>query len=344
MAGASERARAPVGNRVWPGAWNGIKRWLPWVAAAAILGWLSSRVPVDALRAALRHGSYLPLALFVLFETLAILPLDVFATREALGIVGVRRGFKELFLLRGATYLLGLLSYVAGQGGVGVYLARSGVRAARAAGAMLFLMISNGMVLVGIAALGLLIDLPRERRELLLLLIAGAFAGIALYLAVIAARPRWLAARPALAPLFEAGVRGHLRAAAARLPHLLIMAAMQWGSFLVWGIALPFWRTLALMTVVLLVAALPITPSGLGTSQVLQVLFFSPWAAGADAAARGADVLALSLVHYVFGLVGQALLGVVCLAALRRVGKDDEDKDQKDGKDREDRKDERDGG
>ena len=328
MAGASEAAwRLPA----WASRWG--RRWLPWLAAAAILAWLTTRVPLDALRAALRHGSYLPLAVFVLFETLAILPLDVFATREALAIVGVRRGFLELLLLRGATYLLGLVSYVAGQGAVGVYLARGGVRASRAAGAMLFLMISNGVVLVAIAALGLLVDLPRDRRELLLLLVLGALAGIALYLAVIGARPRWLTGRTALAPLFEAGVGGHLRAAAARLPHLLIMAALQWGAFLVWGIALPFWRTLALMTVVLLVAALPITPSGLGTSQVLQVLFFSPWAAGADAAARSADVLALSLVHYVFGVGWQGLVGLVCLAGLRRAGgKDSRDnKDSKDG-------------
>src|SRR5262249_49016899 len=160
--------------------------------------------PVDALRAALRHGAYLPLALYVALGTLAILPLDVFATREALSVVGVRRAFRELFLLRGATYLLGLLSYVAGQGGVGVYVARSGLRASRAAGAMLFLMISNGIVLVAIASLGLLVDLPRDRRELLLFLIFGALAGIVLYLAVIALRPGWLAGRSALAPLFEA--------------------------------------------------------------------------------------------------------------------------------------------
>lgn len=297
-----------------------LRRWLPWLAAAAILAWLLSRVPGDALRAALRHGNYLLFGAFVLVETLAILPLDAFATRKALSIAGVRRTFTDLFLLRGATYLLGLLSYVAGQGGVGVYLARTGVRAARVAGAMLLLMISNGMVLVLIAGVGLLADLPEDRRELLLWLIAGAFAGIVLYLGVIAARPRWLADRPPLAPLFEAGLGGHLEAAAARLPHLLLMAALQWGALRIWGIPVPFWRGVSLMTVVLLVAALPVTPSGLGTAQVLQVVFFSPWAAGADAAARSGDVLAQSLVHYVFGVLWQAAVGVVCLALLRRRG------------------------
>lgn len=302
------------------------------MAAFGILGWLVSRVPVDTLRAALRHGSYLPLAVFVLIETVAVLPLDAFATREALAIAGVRRTFGELFLLRGATYLLGLLSYVAGQGGVGVYLARGGVRAGRAAGAMLFLMISNAMVLVAVAALGFLADLPRDRRELLLVLVLGALAGIALYLVVIAARWRWLASRPPLEPLFEAGLGGHLAAAAARLPHLLALAALNWGAFRVWGIAIPFWHGLALMTVVLLVGALPITPSGLGTTQVLQVLFFAQWAPAATPAARAADVLAFSLVHYVFGVGWQALVGLVCLAGMRRA-EDKDDKDSRDGKD-----------
>ena len=177
-----------------------------------------------------------------------------------------------------------------------------------------------------LAALGLLADLPGERRELLLWLTAGAIAGIALYLAVIASRVRWLAGRAALAPLFAAGLAGHLRAAAARLPHLVVMAGLQWAAFRAWGLAVPFWRGLALMLVVLLVGALPVTPSGLGTSQVLQVLLFSPWspAIAAGAAAQRADVLALSLVYSVSGLLWQAAVGFVCLAVLRRGGRGDD--------------------
>jgi uncharacterized membrane protein YbhN (UPF0104 family) len=76
----------------------------------------------------------------------------------------------------------------------------------------------------------------------------------------------------------------------------------------------------ALMPVVLLISALPITPSGLGTTQVLQVLFFSAWADGATPEARAADVLAFSLVHWVFSLLWQGGIGLACLAMLRRKG------------------------
>lgn len=295
-----------------------VRQALPWLAAVALFAWLLHRVPFDEVRAALRHGSYLPLLIYVLLEFVLTLPADAWATREALAVAGVRRSFAELMLARGATYLLSLLSYFASLGGIGWWVARGGVQAARATGAVLLMMVSNGIVLVLIASGGLLADLPPDRRELLVLLIGGALAGIAVYLGIIAARVPWLAGRSALAPLFEAGLAGHARAVLARAPHMLLLALLHWGAFRVWGIDIPFLRGVALMPVVLLISALPITPSGLGTTQVLQVLFFSAWADGATPEARAADVLAFSLVHWVFSLLWQGGIGLACLGLLRR--------------------------
>lgn len=296
-----------------------LKRWLPWGVAVAVLAVLFTRIPFAVLRGSLSKGTYLALAAYVLFEILACLPLDGWATRQALAVAGVRRSFGELVLARGATYLLGLLSYLVGQGGVGVWLTRRGVRTTQATAAVLLLVVSNGIVLVLIAAAGLLLDPPEEQRGLLMLVVAACFAGILVYLALIALRVPWLARWEALAPLFEAGLAGHLRAIAARVPHMLLLALLHWGAFRVWGIPVPLLRGIALMPVVLLVSALPITPGGLGSTQALQVLFFSPWAAGG-----AADVLAFSLVHYAFSLVGMAAVGAVCLARLRRLPPEEE--------------------
>ena len=291
---------------------------LPWLASAALIAWLLHRVPLGEVREALRHGSYLPLLFYVLLEYVLTLPADAFATREALAVVGVRRSFAELMLARAATYLLGLLSYFASLGGIGWWVAKSGIRASRATGSVLLLLVSNGMAIVLVAASGLLADLPQDRRELLLLLICGTLLGMVLYLMVIAARWQWLTRWSVLAPLFEAGVGGHIRAVAARLPHMLILAVLHWGAFRVWGVAIPFLQGTALTAVVLLISALPVTPNGLGTTQVLQVLFFSAWAQGATAEARAADVLAFSLVHWAFSLVWQLGIGLAGLALLRR--------------------------
>jgi uncharacterized membrane protein YbhN (UPF0104 family) len=293
---------------------QGVRRWLPWLAALAILAFLIREVRLDALREAFRHGAWVALSLYIVLETLVALPADAFGTREALAVAGIPRPWSEVLLARGASYLLGLLSYVAGQGGMGFYLARTGVPAGRSAGAVLLLMIANGIVLVLLGAAGLGIELSRlegVRTDLLLLTIVAALAGILAYLIVIALRPRWLERYSLLAPLFEAGLRGHLRAILARFPHMLLLAALHWGAFRIWGIAVPPVRGLALNPIVLLIAALPVTPGGLGTTQALQVLFFSPYGSAPA-------VLAFSLVHHVIGLIVQAGVGFACWTLLRR--------------------------
>jgi uncharacterized membrane protein YbhN (UPF0104 family) len=60
-----------------------------------------------------------------------------------------------------------------------------------------------------------------------------------------------------------------------------------------------------------LIAALPVTPGGLGTTQALQVLFFSPYGSAPA-------VLAFSLVHHAISLIVQAGIGFGCWRFLRR--------------------------
>jgi hypothetical protein len=302
---------------------TGARRWLPWLVAAAILAVLVREIRLEPLREAFRHGAYVALALYIVLEQVIALPADAFATREALAAAGIPRRWTEVLLARGSSYLLGLLSYFAGQGGMGFYLARTGVPVGRSAGAVLLLMIANGVVLVVLGAMGLAVELARgglagAPTGLLLMTIAAALGGTVVYGIVIALRPRWLTRYAVLAPLFEAGLGGNLRAVAARFPHMLLLAVLHWGAFRVWGIAVPPVRGLALNPIVLLLSALPVTPGGLGTTQALQVLFFSPWATAVTPDGRAAAVLAFSLVHHVVSLVVQAAIGLACLPPLRR--------------------------
>lgn len=300
-----------------------VRRWLPWLVAAAILAVLVREIRLEPLREAFQHGAYVALSLFIVFELVITLPVDAYATRAALDAAGIPRPFLEVMYARGASYLLGLLSYIAGQGGMGFYLARTGVSVGRSAGAVLFLMMANGIVLVLLGAAGLAIEMARGGlagvpTELLALTIAAALAGTVVYGIVIALRPKWLARYSLLAPLLDAGVRGNVRAVLTRFPHMLLLAVLHWLAFRIWGIAVPALHGLALNPIVLLLSALPVTPGGLGTTQALQVLFFSPWASGATADDRAAAVLAFSLVHHVVNLIVQAALGLACLAPFRR--------------------------
>jgi len=314
---------APRGS-VW--RWQTI---LPWVAGVVVLAVLLWRIPFTGVAAAMGRGPIFLLALYALFEAVAVLPADAWATRTALAIGGEKRSYVDLLLVRGSTYLLNLLSYAVGQGGIGVYLARTGVAAARSAGLVLFLLATNGIALAVAAALAHPFAHGGDKRAGIA--IGVILYGVKTYLTALAARGlfaktrfgRWLATRverEPIATLARAGFFGHLKATAARLPHVACLLLVLWGSFRVWGIPVPLEVGLATLPAVVLIAALPITPSGLGTAQALQVLLYSPFAVGATPQARAATLLAFSLVHHALGLLGQVAVGFTCLALLKRRG------------------------
>ncbi len=304
-------------------------RLLPWLAAVGVLALMLWRIPLDEVLAAVGRGPVAWLALYALFEAIAVLPADAWATQVTLGAGGVKRPFGELFLVRGSTYLLNVLSYAVGQGGLGVYLARTGVGAARSAGLVLFLLATNAIALALVAAIAHPFAHGTDARAAIA--IGVVLYGVMTYLALLAARGlfsrtrfgRWTAThieKEPVATLARAGLVGHLKATAARLPHMAVLLLVLWGSFRVWGIEVPLGAGLAALPAVVLIAALPITPSGLGTAQALQVLLFAPYVVGATPAARSATLLGFSLVHHALGLVGQVAVGAACFALLKRRG------------------------
>jgi hypothetical protein len=84
------------------------------------------------------------------------------------------------------------------------------------------------------------------------------------------------------------------------------------------GVPVPVVDALAALPVVFLVAALPISVQGLGTTQAAMIFFFARYAPGARPAQEAA-VMTASLVGQALGLMFQALLGVGCMRS--RVGR-----------------------
>jgi hypothetical protein len=292
----------------------------PWLVALAILAFLFTRIPRQALFHALETGPWLSLGLYTAVQWLLVLSADSYAIQIALAITGFRQRYSRIFLARGATYMLGIFNYALGQGALGVYLQRSGVKALRATGNVLFLMMVNLGVLLIIAACGFWAGgSPQTAHVNLSPLFYGLGLGLVLYLAAIGWQPRSLQDYQVLAPLLQAGLKGHLRAAAGRLPHLLFLVLAYWGALRLWGIPVPLAQGLALVPVVLFINAVPITPLGLGTTQAALVLLFSPYVPLADPEVQAAVVLAFSLIYYICGLVAQAGIGLWCFQKIRRV-------------------------
>jgi hypothetical protein len=236
---------------------------------------------------------------------LALLAADSFAT-----VIIYRRAvapirFREFLILRGASYLPSLLNHHVGQAFITVTLSRAhGVPLARVAGATLVVYASwvGCLLLLAAAAFPLNGTSP--------LWSAAALAAGAAYLAVLAARPAALARSRLLAPLFEAGVRGHLAALAARIPHLAVLFLGTWLPFWFFGVRIPLSAALALIPVLMVAVTLPITPQGVGTRDLLAGTLFERFAEGATReerlAAIGASTAsfaaAITLVELVIGL------------------------------------------
>jgi hypothetical protein len=309
-----EAALPPVVRRRGPGAWA--RMLLPWLGAAAVLGWLLHRLPLATLRAELARGPWPLLAAWVALTLVLVLVADSLAASVVVRRSGGALPYRRVLVMRGATYLVSAVHPLAGQGTFGWLLARTGRGGWEAGGVLVLLLATQLLTLVVVGALGLLAA-PDWLRQPALPMVAMVGAGFALYLVLIAVHPRWCARLPLLRPLFAAGVGGHLAAIAARLPHVALLVVMPWVAFRVWGIAVPLTVGLAYLPVVLLVAALPLTPSGLGTVQAVQVALFAPWAAGDTSAQREAVVLAFSLAHAGLALLVQVVAGALCARLLR---------------------------
>jgi hypothetical protein len=290
-------------------------RVLPWLVTAGLLLLLFMRTSVsevmDAARAA--AGWTLPVGLLCV---IAIYVCDSFAMWRTFGWFLAKMSFGDVLLVRGATYLLAAINYNVGQGAIVYFVHRTaGTSIMRGAATVLLVMGTNVLALLFLATGGLAVApaVPDAAK----ILVAVAWAGLLVYVVLVAARPRWLD-RPIFQVLLDSGLGGHARALAVRIPHIASLVVFQVAMLRALHIHVPLVDALATLPIVFLVAVLPISVQGLGTTQAVMVYFFARYAPG-DAHAREAAVIAASLLGQGIALAFQATLGVACLKS--RVGR-----------------------
>jgi hypothetical protein len=238
--------------------------------------------------------------------------------RLALPDVPIR--YWDTMQIRGASYLLSVLHYGAGQGGMAVFLhRRHQVPLARATGSVMLTAGVNVVLVTACAALGVSLG-GAPASPALRFIVLGLCAGLVVYLVIIASRPAFLVRYNLLRPLFDAGLRGHAVVALTRLPHIVVLLVGHFLAMQHFGIRLPITQALALLPLLFAVSVLPISPAGLGTAQATAVALFTPFAPGETLEDRRALVLAYSLTLQFLGLIFQALVGAAFLRIAVRAG------------------------
>jgi hypothetical protein len=301
-----ENTEAPAGlpEAKRPPLWRQI---LPWAFAVAFFGLILARTDVRSVLGLMRQ---LDLPTYIAFTAVTVmgnLLCDTLATSRVYQRLGVPVTFRALTPVRAAAYLPSLVNYHVGQAFLTYLLARK-YRAP-------LLLVVGGTLIVYATTIGALValvlpslpyaggELPWVVRAVVALLLGGCC-----YLVVLWFKPGLLASRATLEPLFRVGVRGHLTLLAWRFPHALLLFAQLWAAYRFFGIRVPLAASFAYLPLIMLVSALPITPQGAGTRDLVALQLLAPFTpAGAD---HAAPIVAAGAAYVLFGTLAQAVLSL----------------------------------
>jgi hypothetical protein len=293
------------------------KKLAPYFIALIALGWVLHRTDIHDLVAALHHA---PMGLFIFVSSLMLVTncaADTFAMSAVFARFGCRVPYKDLYLVRASTYLLAVLNYHVGQAAIIGYLYRiKRVPLLRASGWILFIIGINVGTLFLLASTGAM----RTTGELAILhyVPVACGVGIVVYAVLLTLKPRILAERALLKPLFEMGIPGHVMGVLVRLPHIGVLLVWHYLSLRMFDVHVTLGAALLYLPAYFAVQSLPINVNGLGVAQLVAVYFFSPYAsvpAGVSdpVAAQKAAVMAYSLATSGISIVLQLVLGMIAL-------------------------------
>jgi hypothetical protein len=281
-----------------------------WLITGGLLLYVFWRVQAGQVAYAATHAAAWAIPVMVAL-TVVVYLADTFATWKTFAWFVAPLRFREVLTLRGATYLWALVNYALGQGAIVYFVKRSrGVPVARGAAAVLLIMGTNFLLLLALATVALALGgdgLPQLR-----LFVAAAYVGLAGYVALLVARPRFLASRAPFDLLFAAGIGGHLRAMAVRVPHVVVLVAFSYLGLRALGVEVPFVQAVLCLPAVYLVTAVPIPLQGFSLAPLAMSFFFARYAAG-DPAQREAAVKLATAGSQAVAWCVQIVLGLICL-------------------------------
>jgi len=288
-------------------------RILPWAVTLVLLFYVFRMISFRDMGKALVQAPYWTVPAFIVL-VLGVYLGDCFAIWKTFGWFVARLSFREVLVVRGATYLLALVNYTVGQGAIVYFVNRSrGIPLLRGTAAVLLIMGTNILLLLIFASIGLAVspDMPAGLRKI----VFGAYAALAVYCVLLVLRPRWLTSRPIFDVLFAAGIAGHLRTVLVRIPHLGILMVFTYTSLRAFGVEVPVSHAILYLPMIYFIGVLPIAVMGLGTTQFMMILLLSRYVPGAahDAAKAAAAITAASLGGQAVALAIQATLGVFCM-------------------------------
>lgn len=284
--GAADEAPTPKTARAQ------VARAIPWLVTLAAFVWLFATTDLQQMVDAVRQadwvrffGSMIVLYTMVWFVDVAAITW-IYRRHH---VPSIR--FADVLPARGVTYILGIINYAAGAAAMALYFKRRfGIGAVEGGASLLLIMLVDlGLLVLAVVAGASM--LPEEYQTAVALLgvaaAVGALGHFVFWRAPVSLGPieplrDRVRQHPSLRGFRDAPVLDYFVLGVMRLPVIALYIAMHWftlGAFR--GIEVPLVRLLVYVPIQMVIAALPISVSGLGTVNAAQRVLYGPFAEGA---------------------------------------------------------------
>lgn len=317
-----------------------LKKILPWIFCAGIFTYLFTYVhPKDMAKALvladLPNFIYYSIVYFVL-----VLYLDCFALKHFISRFAAAITFRESWLVRGASYLLMILNYGAGQGAYAVYLKKThGAPLAKTLGTIGFISVADALLVFTSALIASSLvpamyqGLNLSRLAQVIVPLVYVFYGMWVWFWKNCDHPflvrgqrfriiKWFISHDVFFIFREATLKDYLVLFMLRAPLLVIVLAGYRWALLSFQTNVSWQAIFTYNPIIMFISALPLTPAGFGTGQILTIAFFKDLIQGphiVSGAATAANILLTSsLLWFLANQLLKALFGAYTLTQVSR--------------------------
>ena len=271
-----------------------VKRALPWIGSVILVGYMVRTTDLQAVWQALDSVDLPVLGLLLLTATLVGFFADTAGVVVSFRAFATPVTFRETIPIKATSYFLNVLNYNAALAGMALYLNRSrGVGFWKALGALMFINVVDLLGVLLLLSAGMLFTMGTDAFSpaLHVTLRTVAWGGLAAF----ATGTVWfrsdlplpllgrLRSKALFQPIREASLGTWGRLLALRLFLQGLYLVVQYVLLLLFDVDIPFQRLLAYVPVLTFIQIVPITVSGLGTTQLAARRFYGPYV---DAALR----------------------------------------------------------
>ena len=301
-----------------------LRRIMPWLLAAILFTYLFSRYSVQEVLAAASHLNVLYFLVFLCFYFIYMSLADAGSLQLILNRFGIEARFKKILKLRLASYLMMILNYGVGQGVLAYYIKRQyKVPFAKVSSVLLYIIMMDLYWALTIASVGSFFVTAEIYGHDLVLWIRALWLGASLLLLALfifwrlpiqEEKLQWLRVRNLFHTFHRARLSDYVMVMLWRFPLHCATSTYLYFLALCFGVSIPFAKVVMLLPMAVVIGAIPITPSGIGTIQLACIVLFQDHVSGGPVAighVSGAEIIFSMSLLFTLGIYSLKLLSGV---------------------------------